>query len=140
MPRVLITGSREFKSEYAMRELFKRYHERFVGCETILVHGDARGADRLSARIASSIVPDLTVETHPADWERYGKRAGFLRNQEMVDLGADLAIAFRWIGAGNRGTQDCIQRIVDAGIKLIIVDADEIATHVRWANGEDDVL
>ena len=140
MPRVLITGSREFNNELVMREIFNRYHDRYMGCETILVHGDARGADRLSARVASSIVPDMTVETHPANWELHGKRAGFMRNELMVDLGADVAIAFRWIGAGNRGTDDCIKRIRQANIALIVVEADEIHARVTWANGDGETL
>jgi hypothetical protein len=132
MPRIIITGSREFANEQAMREVFNAYRERFMGCKTTLVHGDARGADKLSALVASSIVPDLTIETHPAEWERLGKSAGFVRNQKMVDLGADVAIAFKWLTAQNRGTEHCMSRIRLANIPLIVVNASTESWSITW--------
>jgi hypothetical protein len=49
-----------------------------------------------------------------ARWEQYGKRAGPLRNEEMIQSGADLVIAF----AGGAGTADCVRRARRAGIPV----------------------
>lgn len=57
--------------------------------------------------------PGVTSERHPADW-RYGRRAGPARNKLMVDLGADLCLGF--LGPGSKGTWNCLQFAVDAGI------------------------
>jgi hypothetical protein len=133
--RVLVTGSREFANRDAMNEVFECLRDHYVGCETTLVHGDARGADKLSALVASSMVPDLTVETHPAEWGRLGKSAGLVRNQQMVDLGADVAIAFLWLDAQNRGTKDCMSRVRSAGIPLIQVVADSDTWAITWFDG-----
>lgn len=58
-------------------------------------------------------VPD---EPHPADWQAHGDAAGPIRNQHMVDLGANECAAFPQ--PGSRGTHDCIRRAKTAGIPV----------------------
>jgi len=60
----------------------------------------------------------MEAEPHPADWERHGRAAGPIRNQEMADAGADLCIAFPY-GIG-KGTYDMIERARKAGIPVEI--------------------
>ena len=67
--------------------------------DTELVSGGARGVDRTAEQAAWS--RKLTVKCFPADWEQYGKEAGFIRNQDIVNY-ADLVVAF-WDGK-SRGT------------------------------------
>jgi hypothetical protein len=55
-------------------------------------------------------------EIFPADWERYGKRAGPIRNAEMVKAGADVVLAFPL--PGGRGTQHTIRLAREAGIPV----------------------
>jgi len=108
--RVLITGSRDWDRPdllaYAM------------GMATgelgpfILVHGDARGADQMAAELHAAY--GFTSEPHPANWESLGKRAGFVRNAEMVDLGADLCLAF--IKNNSKGATMCADLAEKAGI------------------------
>ena len=57
--------------------------------DTELVSGGARGVDRTAEQAAWS--RKLTVKCFPADWEQYGKEAGFIRNQNIVNY-ADLEI------------------------------------------------
>lgn len=59
-----------------------------------VISGGARGIDQRAAAAARE--NGLAVREYPADWDRYGKRAGYLRNEEMVKA-ADLVIAF-WDG------------------------------------------
>lgn len=56
----------------------------------------------------------LAVEVHPADWGRYGKAAGPIRNQEMLESGIDLVIAL----PGGRGTADMVRRAEGAGVPV----------------------
>ena len=119
--RILITGSRDFGSragdealmrnalEYAQRVLLER------GARDITrVHGTARGADRLAGRIGHAL--GMHIEEHPADWDTHGKRAGLLRNQEMVDAGADVVLAFP-VGQ-SRGTRHCMRQAHSAGLTV----------------------
>lgn len=67
--------------------------------DTELVSGGARGVDRTAEQAAWS--RKLTVKCFPADREQYGKEAGFIRNQDIVNY-ADLVVVF-WNGK-SRGT------------------------------------
>jgi hypothetical protein len=71
--------------------------------DLLWVVGDARGADRIVADYAThSSIPLLIL---PALWDKYGKRAGILRNMAMVDI-SHIVIGF-WDGKSN-GTKQCI--------------------------------
>lgn len=126
--RVLVTGSRDWLSWVTVWEaidtaVFTVPQPRLI----TVVHGNCpRGADRFAQDWCENLAGALedeygvrvTEERHPADWKRHGKRAGFLRNAEMVNLGADVCLAF--IRNNSRGasmTADLAQR---AGIKTII--------------------
>lgn len=47
-----------------------------------LIHGDARGADKLAGEIGEET--GMTVLSRPANWDKYGKAAGRIRNLEML--------------------------------------------------------
>jgi len=87
----------------------------------VVVHGACpSGIDRHAVAAARFI--GCAEEPHRADWAHFGKRAGPLRNQAMVDLGADLCLAFP--RGESRGTRDCMRRAETAGIP---VEVHEIA-------------
>lgn len=114
MKRILITGSREWTDTEAMGEELLWFGFGLV------VHGAARGADKLADALARGF--GWPTEPHPvtrAEWNRIGKRAGHLRNQRMVDLGADICLAFPTVD--SRGTWDCAARARRAGIPVVFV-------------------
>lgn len=59
-----------------------------------IISGGARGADSLGARYAHE--HDLPLQVFPADWHKYGRRAGYLRNKQIV-ANSDIVLAF-WDG------------------------------------------
>lgn len=116
--RVLVTGSREWTDSYRLTRALAEVHTR--GDEDVtLVHGGAKGADFLAGEIARSW--GWRVEVHPARWDEHGRGAGPIRNQEMVDAGADVCVAFFKEGEANRGTRDCATKAKVAGIPVKIV-------------------
>ena len=117
--RILVTGSRVWVREDLVRGAIHQY---LVDREAdpdwtdiVIAHGAClTGADLHAARWAFDF--DVRQETYPANWEMYGKRAGPFRNQQMVDAGADICLAFP-LGA-SRGTRDCMRRAQEAGIPM----------------------
>lgn len=115
MMRILITGSRTWKDEGAIRDaIFEQTKETPIE-EVTIIHGAAAGADAQAEYWA--VYFGYTNEAHPADWEKYGKRAGFIRNDAMVKLGADVCLAF--IHNESRGASMCADLAEKAGIKTI---------------------
>jgi hypothetical protein len=89
--RVLVTGSRTWDDPEAV--VFELAGLSLQHAPIVVIHGAARdGADRFARLAANAIgVPE---EPHPADWHKYNRRAGMIRNAEMVKAGADVCLAF----------------------------------------------
>lgn len=109
--RVIVCGGRDYNDTAKTRTVLLALY----GADT-LVHGDARGADRTAAAIGESL--GFNVERWPADWNAHGKAAGPIRNQQMLDAGADLVVAF----PGGQGTADMVRRARAAGVTVLKVD------------------
>lgn len=111
--RILVTGSRDWDDRDAV---WGALNKAATEAGVVLVSGHCpTGADQMAEEWADC-QPDVTIELHPADWETYGKRAGFLRNKEMVDLGADVCLAF--IKDGSRGASMTARLAEEAGIPV----------------------
>ena len=111
---VIIVGSRDF-ADYALLKykcdaLFSRRKPTAILC------GEARGADLLGKRYANE--QGIPVESYPADWDRHGWSAGYIRNHEMLE-NADALIAF-WDGR-SKGTKNMIDIAMRAGKAVRIV-------------------
>jgi predicted Rossmann-fold nucleotide-binding protein len=99
--KILICGGRDFSDSRRLYSFLDKAHKRYGF--TLVIEGGARGADAMGRSWAKS--RGIPVQTFPADWSTYGKRAGFIRNREMLTKGnPDVIIAF----PGGIGTQDMI--------------------------------
>lgn len=116
MFRLLISGSRDWEDkDVILAEL--REVAREHGTDVTLVSGSCpRGADALCESLARRL--GWVVETHPAQWDKFGKSAGYKRNELMVLLGADKLIAFR--KNLSKGTSHTIALAQKAGIPTIV--------------------
>lgn len=111
--RVLVTGSRTWDDTRTIRWVLVEL-DKSPGPHTLVSGACPNGADAIAETIAEGL--GWTVERHPADWDRYGKRAGWIRNNEMADLGADCCVAFH--RDNSRGTQHCINACHKRGIPV----------------------
>ncbi len=97
--KVGIVGSREFKNY----ELFSDAMKQYLSDISWVVSGGAPGADSLAEKWARENKKMLTI--YPADWFNLGKRAGYVRNTDIVK-NSDMIIAF-WDGK-SKGTKHTI--------------------------------
>lgn len=88
----------------------------FVNEITEVVSGKARGVDTLGEIWAK--IKSLHVKQFPADWQKYKKAAGSIRNQEMLNycLTSDSVIAI--MRYNSRGTKDMVQRSEKKGLRV----------------------
>ena len=102
--KVIIAGSRGFSNYKLLREECNKFlREKRKACNIIIVSGHARGADVLGEKYAND--EGFTLEIFPAQWKKFGKAAGFRRNEQMGEV-ADALIAF-WDGKSH-GTKHMI--------------------------------
>lgn len=116
--RVLVTGSRSTTPRDDM--VIRRVLDEICGepdpnRPVVIIEGDCPfgGAD-VTARMWARERPYTTFEEYPAKWYLHGKKAGPVRNQEMVDTGAAICLAFP--SPTSEGTWDCLKRAALAGI------------------------
>ena len=113
MTRILVTGSRNWKDEEAIRRELEEFPQ-----GTPLAHGAAPGADRIADKVGRSL--HLIVVPFPADWQRHGNGAGPIRNQRMLDeFRPTLVIAFPL--PESVGTWDMVRRAKAKGVEVRIV-------------------
>lgn len=80
-----------------------------------VVSGTARGVDTLGEAIARDY--SIPVKEFPADWKKYGRKAGYIRNLEMAEY-ADALIAV-WDGF-SPGTKNMINTAKALGLQVYI--------------------
>lgn len=91
--RILITGSRDWDDVATIENALLDAAKDLDDGDITLVSGNCPdGADALAEGFAEYL--GWKVERHPADWDRHGKKAGFVRNCEMIDSAPDRCIAF----------------------------------------------
>lgn len=111
---IIIAGGRDFEDYGYLSQTMDQLLSD-VTDDVIIVCGKARGADTLGERYA--IEHGHTVQCFPADWKRYGKAAGFIRNAEMAK-NADALVAF-WNGKSS-GTKHMIETAKSLGLTVHI--------------------
>ncbi len=110
--KALICGSRTWENDIAVRDRL-----RALPVGWTIIHGASRGADQLAAVIARAI--GIPEKAYPADWRGKGKRAGIIRNLQMLDENPDLVIAF-W-DERSTGTKHTIDEARRRGIPVEVI-------------------
>jgi len=115
MFKVIVAGGRDF-ADYDL--LKSKLDNLLVNRDPVeIVSGTARGADKLGEFYAKR--SQLALALFPADWDLYGKSAGYKRNAQMADY-ADALVAF-WDGK-SRGTMHMINLAKSAGLQVRVVN------------------
>lgn len=113
--KVIIAGSRTFNDFDTLCKVCDNVLQGQTDIE--IVSGTARGADQLGERYA--LERGYPVKRFPANWNKHGKAAGYIRNEEMAKY-ADALIAF-WDGK-SRGTMHMINLAKQYDLKVNVYD------------------
>ena len=109
--KTIIAGSRGITDYHVLLEAYTECPFSI----TSVVSGCARGVDALGEKFAND--NSLPLEKYPADWDTYGKRAGYIRNAEMAD-NAEALLAI-WDGE-SRGTKHMIDIAREKGLEVYV--------------------
>jgi hypothetical protein len=121
--KVVIAGSRTFNDfDFLVATMFRLFPKKDIITE--IVSGAAKGADQLGEKWAKMV--GIPIKQFPAEWNKYGKSAGYRRNAEMA-LYCDSVVAF-WDGK-SKGTKHMIDIAKDNGLAVAIV--------MDWVKKED---
>ena len=115
--KLIVAGGRDFL-DYALLEeaLMELATVTYTDKAVSIVSGMARGADAMGVKFATKHCVNLYE--FPANWDKYGKRAGFIRNEEMAKF-SDGLLAF-WDGQ-SKGTLHMIQTMRLAGKSVHVI-------------------
>lgn len=117
--RTVIAGSRTINDSLLVEQAILKSGFRI----TEVFSGGARGVDQLGEAWARR--NGVPVRHFPADWERYGKRAGFLRNEEMADRAEALIAVWDFKSPGTRHMIEIVKR---KGLRVFVLTPDGKAT------------
>ena len=115
--RVLVCGSRHFQNYQLLKNTLDAIHKENEITE--IIQGEARGADRLSSDWA--ILNKIPERRFPANWDVYGRRAGPIRNHQMLKEGKpEMVVAF--LAPNSRGTKHMVEIAQKANIPVNIIN------------------
>lgn len=116
--RVLVCGGHNFNDTAKVYRELNAIHEKTP--ITCIIEGGAHGADAIG-HMWGMTTEGVSISRFNADWKTYGKRAGPVRNQQMLDDGQPhLVLAFP--SPDSRGTYDMIDRAKKAGVEVRVYD------------------
>lgn len=115
--KVIIAGSREYSDYEFLKDMCDYLLQNKIseGFNIIVISGHARGADILGERYANE--RGFKCIQFPAQWDKYGKSAGYRRNVEMAE-NANCLIAFFSDIAENKGTQHMVNIAREKGLQV----------------------
>lgn len=112
--KLIIAGSRDFTDYQLLKSTIESFN--FDKDELMIVSGTAKGADKLGERWARE--NGVMINSYPADWDRYGKRAGYIRNAIMAENATHLIVF--WDGK-SKGTKNMIDSAFKKNLSVTVI-------------------
>ena len=115
MIKVIVAGGRGFTDREGLLKAFHDFMEPYKNEQIVIVSGGARGADAIGEWIGKEY--GITTVIMRAQWDKFGKSAGYRRNEQMAQYATHLLAA--WDGA-SKGTKHMIDIATKAGLTVQI--------------------
>lgn len=129
--KIIIAGDREWDDPFIVTTVLKGCYSQLKHSQEplVVIEGGANGADAIAGRWADSMQKGLMgviPKTYPANWKKWGRKAGPLRNQEMlVGEEPDYVFGFHNNISQSRGTRNMLNLSVAAGIPAYLIQSYE---------------
>lgn len=116
---ILISGSRNYSDKNKIEGVINYYSNNSI---VKIIHGDCSGADRIADEVGRKL--NIEIKKYPAEWNKYGLRAGPLRNIKMIEENPDitLALIFHEDLKNSKGTKHMISLLDKTNIYYEIYD------------------
>lgn len=109
--KVLITGDRTWTAKHIIMQVLQYMKPKLV------IQGGASGADRFAKECARQL--GIACNEYVAHWEKYGRKAGPLRNREMITMEKpELVLAFHDNIEKSKGTRNMIMLANNRGVPV----------------------
>jgi hypothetical protein len=132
--RILVTGDRNWTNRERIYEILS-----CLPPDSVLIHGDARGADRLAASVAFDL--GWEILSFPANWAEHHKAAGPIRNRKMYTEGnPDLVIAFHNDLNNSKGTKDMVKVAGKGQTGVLLVTDTSYSIDTNWPENLNKII
>lgn len=133
--KIIVCGGRNYSNKEYLYQYLTQIHTRKP--ITMVVHGAARGADKLAGEWAKE--NNVPVREWPANWNKYGNRAGPMRNRAMLEHEKDMGnlecvIAF----PGGPGTKHMIETALTAGVYVADAHNKKLLKPIQYIEDQED--
>jgi len=109
--KVLICGSRDWNDYWAIYDVISRLDR-----SSVIIHGAAPGADTIAGMIGKTL--GFNVIAVPAEWNKYGRAAGPIRNKKMLNMQPSLVLAFHEDIKNSKGTKNMVEIAKKKGVEV----------------------
>lgn len=117
--RFVITELYKLAEKYSVNKLTPDEYGNWLPSDIFIIAGKAKGVDIVA--IEWAVVNWCDFKEYPAEWSKYGRSAGYVRNKQMLVEGKpDLVIAF----PGGKGTAMMVKLAREAGVEVIEIKYD----------------
>ena len=119
---IIFTGTRDKKNAERYRDKIKEILENLIleKSNINILHGGCTGVDKIVDDEANKL--GLNVIVYPADWKKYGKFAGPMRNKEMLETKAIEIYAFHQDIKNSKGTKNIMEQAKKYNIKRYLYE------------------
>lgn len=115
--KLIIAGSRHI---IPTTEQIANFIKEFTLAPSIIISGNARGVDRAGEIFANKVNTPLVL--FKANWDKLGKSAGYIRNQEMAKYGDALLLIWDGISKGSGHMKKLMEKENKPVYEVIITD------------------
>ena len=119
--RIVICGGRHFNDYEQLKTTITNFlKQRKIEIENVeIVSGHCQGADMLGEQYAKEYGLNLTI--FPADWQRYKRKAGPIRNKQMIEyiMQTENKAVIAFVSENSKGTKQTVLLAKRAGIFVV---------------------